>query len=80
MYFTPLGVQFNSHPEKASEYGDPLEAKGKELGGHFEDFKPSGLADKNAEVVKVLLRQILQLDPAKRPAASELLQDPWFSE
>jgi non-specific serine/threonine protein kinase len=79
-YFTDLGVQFNSHTEEPKEGLDPLEAKGPEIWEHFEENKPSGLAAEDAEVVVALLRRILQLDPAKRPSASELLKDPWFSE
>jgi hypothetical protein len=79
-YFTPLGVQFNSHPENTSSNEDRLEAKGKKLREYFEEHKPKDLATQDAEVVLALLRRILQLDPASRPAASEILQDPWLSE
>jgi serine/threonine protein kinase len=30
------------------------------------------------KAVEVLLRRILQYDPAKRPSAASLLKDPWF--
>jgi len=30
------------------------------------------------EAVGVLLREILQYDPAKRPVAADLLRNPWF--
>ncbi|CAK7275551.1 hypothetical protein SEPCBS119000_006742 [Sporothrix epigloea] len=43
----------------------------------FDDAAPE-IDEKEATAVKVLIRRILQYDPAKRPTASELLQDPWF--
>lgn len=36
------------------------------------------IAEEEAREVKVLIRRILQYDPAKRPSPAELLSDPWF--
>jgi serine/threonine protein kinase len=44
----------------------------------FDHGKPADVSDDDAKMVKALLRRILQYDPAKRPTASEILQDPWF--
>jgi serine/threonine protein kinase len=79
-YFTPPGVQFNSNPKESAEEGDPLSEKVGRLEEYLEQKKSKDLPDKSAEEVMALLRQILQWDPAKRPSASELLQNPWFCE
>ncbi|KAK5635845.1 hypothetical protein RRF57_011557 [Xylaria bambusicola] len=33
-----------------------------------------------ATQIKSLIRRILQYDPAKRPSAEGILEDPWFCE
>ncbi|KAL1962324.1 hypothetical protein VTN77DRAFT_9815 [Rasamsonia byssochlamydoides] len=45
---------------------------------YFDQVKPADCSDEDADVVKALLRRILQYDPTKRPSTSELLQHPWF--
>jgi non-specific serine/threonine protein kinase len=44
----------------------------------FDEEKPKGLSEEDADNVKRLLTWILDYDPSKRPSAGELLQDPWF--
>lgn len=34
--------------------------------------------DASADALVVFLRKVLVLDPASRPTATEVLQDPWF--
>jgi serine/threonine protein kinase len=51
---------------------DPMEKQ-------FDEDKPTSVSPEEATVIKALIRRTLQYDPAKRPTACELLQDPWFT-
>lgn len=77
-YFTADRVQFNSFLEEVPEGTDLLSVKGVPLEQFFDNEKPTDMTDNEAKAVKSLLRRILQYDPAKRPMADEILQDPWF--
>ncbi len=46
----------------------------------FDQEKPAEISDEDSKRIKHILRWILQYDASKRPSASELLDDPWFSE
>ena len=45
----------------------------------FDEASPD-LEEEEALRVKVLIRRILQYDPAERPLPTEILRDPWFCE
>ncbi|OJJ42296.1 hypothetical protein ASPZODRAFT_137379 [Penicilliopsis zonata CBS 506.65] len=45
----------------------------------FDKAKPPEMGDEEAQVIKVLLRQMLNYDAAKRPSSGELLRHPWFN-
>ncbi|KIH94878.1 non-specific serine/threonineeeee protein kinase [Sporothrix brasiliensis 5110] len=45
----------------------------------FDRLAPD-VSDEEARATKRLVRRILQCDPAQRPTAAEILQDPWFLE
>lgn len=44
----------------------------------FDEAGPD-IGKEEGEMVKELIRRILQYDPEKRPSAGEILRDPWFS-
>ena len=46
----------------------------------FDQERPAELSDEDSKHIKYLRRWILQYDASKRPTASELLSDPWFSK
>ena len=46
----------------------------------FDDRKGVDISDEDSVAVKGLLRWILQIDPAKRRSAAEILAHPWFVE
>jgi serine/threonine protein kinase len=84
-YFTPEGVQYNRYVDNPDQpiYPDYLPEL---MGGKMElvedlfiELKPKSFSSEEATLVKALIRRTLQYDPAKRPTASELLQDPWFT-
>lgn len=78
-YFDADRVQFNSYMGEVPEGMDLLSAKAEPLEQFFDSEKPAEMTDDEAKAVKSLLRQILQFDPAKRPTATRILQDPWFT-
>jgi serine/threonine protein kinase len=78
-YYTSERVQFNSFLSKPPDGTDLLSAKRKPLEEFFDANKPDDLSNEEANIVKALLRRILQYDPAKRPAPFQILQDPWFT-
>ena len=44
----------------------------------LERVAPPEMDKGEVNAMGVLLRRILQYDPAKRPSAADLLKDPWF--
>lgn len=79
-----VGNSDNQDPEKLShepggegageaedEHIPPLEVQ-------FNEEKPDDIDEDEAAVITSLIRRILKYDPAERPSAAELLQDPWF--
>ena len=46
----------------------------------FDQERPAEMSDEDLKRIKHILRWTLQYDATKRPSASELLSDPWFSE
>ena len=85
-YFTPERVLYNTivtmdswdylgyEPDTLDDNRmDPMEKQ-------FDEYKPTSVsAEEEGTVIKALIRRTLQYDPAKRPTACELLQDPWFT-
>lgn len=79
-YFGPDGERLATCPpsfDNSSDSGSPtpfplLEDK-------FHEFKPDDINDAEAKEIVSLLRDILQIDPRKRPSASQLLKKPWFA-
>ncbi|KAI0965912.1 serine protein kinase [Xylaria arbuscula] len=65
-------------PDELYKCGVPLMLKELSMEEIFDEAKPE-IAEDEAKAVKLLIRRILQYDPAKRPSAAEILQDPWFS-
>jgi serine/threonine protein kinase len=77
-YYTSERVIFNTFLEEVPESTDLLSARSKPLEELLDEQKPD-MSDNEAKQIKVLLRRILQYDPAKRPTPAELLKDPWFT-
>lgn len=46
----------------------------------FDQERPAEMSDEDLKQIKHILRWTLQYDATKRPSASELLNDSWFSE
>jgi len=61
------------------EGGEPLMVEQTSMEKLFDQADPV-LDEKEARMVKTLIRHILQYDPAKRPSPSEIFRDPWFNE
>ncbi|KAI0973322.1 putative serine protein kinase [Xylaria arbuscula] len=72
-----LKGQFVNAPWLAGEFGC-IETRW-ELETFFEMKKPTGIDRNEAREIQLLLRRIFQYDPAERPSAAELLQEPWFA-
>jgi serine/threonine protein kinase len=79
-YFNKDQVQFNSYlGGKVPKGADPLGVKRDPLETFFNKERPQDISEEETKIVTTLIRRILQYDPEKRPAAEELLQDPWFA-
>lgn len=48
------------------------------LEAKFDQLRPDVIDDDEAKQIKVLMRNMLQYDPSKRPSATELLSDSWI--
>lgn len=46
----------------------------------FDEEKPPDISEEDSNEIKSILRWVLQYGATKRPLASEILNDPWFSE
>ena len=82
LYFDEQGRLTHHHVHHTGDSDSDTEDVGSwpSLEGYFDQEKGADLAEDEAEVVKQLLRSILQVDATKRPSASELLAHPWFAE
>jgi serine/threonine protein kinase len=78
-YFTTERVLYNIATEPYEDNCDPMEIIIHSAEERFDRGKPSSLSGEEAILIKALIRRTLQYDPAKRPSASELLHDPWFT-
>ncbi|KAK8074105.1 kinase-like protein [Apiospora phragmitis] len=79
LYFTPDRQLFNCHLGGPPEGEEPLMLEQLSMEEKFDQAKPELDAEEAAKV-KVLIRRILQYDPAQRPSPAEILRDPWFSD
>ncbi|KAK8102103.1 serine protein kinase [Apiospora sp. TS-2023a] len=79
LYFTPERKLFTCEIGGIPEGGEPLMVEMQSMEEMFDEAKPD-LDAEEAVKVKILIRRILQYDPAQRPSAAELLRDPWFCD
>ena len=77
-YFTSERVQYSSI-DLDEEDNPILDGADDTMEKLFDKFKPASRSVEEDMLIKALVRRTLQYDPAKRPTASELLQDPWFT-
>lgn len=77
-YFTPERKLFNSLIDAAAYGYEPQVLEQDSMEEMFDEAEPDVSQDEGRKI-KQLIRWILQYDPEKRPSASEILQDPWFS-
>ncbi|KAI3329013.1 serine/threonine-protein kinase SRPK3 [Xylariaceae sp. AK1471] len=91
-YFGPDGERLTVRPadfdesemgraiKKRAQSGDrKLPAPWATLEAKFSLYKANDIDDVEAKEIMSLLRDILQIDPLKRPSAAELLSRSWFS-
>lgn len=78
-YFDAGRIQYNGFFGEVLEGTDLLSAKMEPLEQFFGSVKPESMTTKEGKAVTVLLRRLLQYDPAKRPTPTEILEDLWFS-
>jgi serine/threonine protein kinase len=81
VYFNADGENIKSYIGELPEGFDLNELQPQPpLEEFFDREKPAEMSDEESKQIKHILRWILQYDKPKRPTASELLNDPWFSE
>lgn len=78
LYFTPDRELYNLAIGGVAEGEEPLLFEQTTLEEEFDQAGPD-VDEKEASMIKALIRHILQYDPAKRPSPAEILADPWFS-
>ncbi|TGJ82339.1 hypothetical protein E0Z10_g6416 [Xylaria hypoxylon] len=76
-YFTPERKLYNCALGDAKERVEPLMLPQQSMEELFDEAKPD-IDEEEASEIKLLIRRILQYDPANRPSAAEILEDPWF--
>ncbi len=79
LYFTPERKLFNCQIGGVAEGDEPLMLEQTSMEEFFDQAGPD-LDGEEARKVKALIRRILRYDPAQRPSAAEILDDPWFRE
>lgn len=79
LYFTSERKLYNSQLGGVQEGSEPLLLDPETMEEFFDQTKPEIDASEAAQV-KVLVRRILQYDPAQRPSAAEIVLDPWFED
>ncbi|KAK8109433.1 kinase-like protein [Apiospora kogelbergensis] len=79
LYFTPERKLFNCQLGGVPDGGEPLMVEQLSMEEMFDQANPD-LDAEETDAVKVLIRRILQYDPAQRPSPTEILRDPWFCE
>ncbi|KAI3321373.1 serine protein kinase [Xylariaceae sp. AK1471] len=77
LYFTAERKLFNCQLGGVAEGVEPLMIEQTSMEELFDQADPD-LGQEEASEVKLLIRRILQYDPAKRPSPAEILRDPWF--
>ncbi|KAI0904552.1 serine protein kinase [Ustulina deusta] len=77
LYFTPQREFYNCLIEGVADEKEPIIPQPTSMEKLFDEAYPD-LNENEADQVKSLIRRILQYDPANRPSATEILQDPWF--
>jgi non-specific serine/threonine protein kinase len=63
--------------EEAEAEAEPIIIQQTSMEELFDETNPD-LGQDEARQIKLLIRRILQYDPAKRPTPAEILRDPWF--
>ncbi|KAI1320142.1 serine protein kinase [Xylariaceae sp. FL0255] len=77
LYFTTQRELYNCNIGGIPEGEEPYMIEQVSMEEMFDRAKPE-IEEAEADEVKSLIRRILQYDPAQRPSAAEILQDPWF--
>ncbi|KAL5338626.1 kinase-like domain-containing protein [Aspergillus crustosus] len=81
IYYNKEGEIIRNYIGELPEGFDPTTIKpAPSLEQAFDDERLDNMTGEEADVIKELIRWILDYDPAKRPTASELLQHSWFVE
>lgn len=78
MYYTAERVLFNCQLGGVPAGEEPLMLEQTSMEDLFDQAKPE-ISQKDAQMVKRLIRQILQYDPKERPSPDEVLQHPFFT-
>ena len=81
IYFNEKGEKIRNYIGKLPKDFDPATIPDSPtLEQFFDEEMPPEMDAVEADMVKSLLRKILQYDPTKRPSIIELLHHPWFQE
>ncbi|KAL2810281.1 kinase-like domain-containing protein [Aspergillus granulosus] len=81
IYYNDKGEKVKNYVGELCEGFDPSTIRSAlPIEKAFDKGKPEDISTEDADAVKRLLRWILDYDPAKRPSASELLENSWFVE
>ncbi|KAJ4308043.1 hypothetical protein N0V84_012332 [Fusarium piperis] len=79
LYFTPERELYNCQLGGVKEGEEPLMVDDFSMEQLFDQARPD-VDENEARQIKMLIREILQYDPTKRPLPSEILDNLWFKE